>query len=354
MLRRYIFIIFLTVVTILIPGTFAYGNTLYAGSTAPSNSGSLMDQLNDNLRKQEDLRRKIADAQAKEKSLASEIDYLDSQIALTKLQIDESQTRLDQLTGDIGDVTAKLEETKNNLEFTTDVSNSRLRQIYEESYANSTGGFLGSGSFNDFLVRKKYTEAIRNSDLAMLKKLEGLKNDYSQQKNELVDKKAKEESLKADLEKERANLSAEENSKNYLLVATKNDDRVYQGMLAQVQNEIATISRLLGGGGVRLGPVRRGEVIAFQGNTGCSTGSHLHFGLYLSANPNSVVNPLPYLNSGAIGWPMTSYTISQYFGQQWTIYLPSHNGIDMYSYYGAPILTIQHPNGWQTIYGHVR
>jgi peptidoglycan hydrolase CwlO-like protein len=382
MLRRYIFIIFLTLVTILIPGTFAYGNNLYAGSTAPSNSGSLMDQLNDNLRKQEELRQKIANAQSKEKTLASEIDYLDNQVALTKLQIDESQTRLDQLAGGISDVTAKLEETKNNLEVTTDASNSRLRQIYEESYADSTAGFLGSGSFNDFLVHQKYTEAIRSSDLATLKKLQGLTDDYSQQKTDLENKQNQEQALNADLEKQKADLANQESSENYILAVTKNDEKQYQKILAEVQSEIEAIARMLGGGGVRIGSVRRGDVIAFQDNSGCSTGSHLHFGLYING---TAVNPKPYLDSGQLGWPEDNPTISQWFGENYTWYMqnfgmPGHNGIDMYKYDGAPIyaaadgvaylsydsgvcwmtgtrgkgIMITHNNGWRTMYWHIQ
>ena len=52
-----------------------------------ANSGGLMDQLNTNLRKQEELRKKIADAQNQEKSLSSEIAYLDNQIELTTLYV---------------------------------------------------------------------------------------------------------------------------------------------------------------------------------------------------------------------------------------------------------------------------
>lgn len=340
--------IFLVIISIFILGSASIAIAQTKTSNPQdlgSNKGGLIDDLNANIKKQEELRAKIAAAQAKEKSLESEITALNSQIALTRLEIEETQTRLKQLSFDIDDVSLKLDQTKEDIGYTQSIADLRIRSIYKESYTGGFDAFLGTDSFNDFLIRQKYTEVIRDQDLALLQTLDSLKKEFSGQKLTLEDKKKKEEKLKADLDRKKADLAAQESSKQYILGVTKNDEKEYEKLLAQVQSEIAAIARALGGGGVRLGPVKKGEVIAFQGNTGCSTGSHLHFGLNIGSGYNPV-NPKPYLDSGVLKWPLSNPTVTQWYGANYWWYMnnfgmPGHNAIDMVQYHGAPILAAE-------------
>lgn len=381
MLKKFIFSIIFIILLSSAAGVYAHtfdGDKDRLGD----NSGSLVDDLNRNLRKQEALRNKIKSAQDQEKSLKAQIISLNGQIELTQLEIEETENRLEQLSGDIDDVSLKLTQTKEDLTYSESVANSRIRNIYKQSYSSDLNSFLGSASFNDYLIRQKYTEIIREQDKALLAHLDDLKSEFSTQKLTLEEKQAKEEKLRAELSQKENDLASQESSKQYVLGVTKNNEQEYQRLLAQVQSEIAAIAQALGGGGVRLGPVRKGDVVAFQGNTGCSTGSHLHFGLYIGGG---AVNPKPYLDSGALRWPLSNPTVTQWYGENYWWYMQNfgmagHNGIDMVQYYGAPILAardgvaylatdgsacwltgtvgkgivIHHYNGWKTIYWHIQ
>ena len=86
-----------------------------------------------------------------------------------------------------------------------------------------------------------------------------------------------------------------------------------------------------------LGSVKKGDIIAYQGHTGCTTGSHLHFATYLNG---TAVNPKTYLDSGEFQWPLANPKVTQWWGNVWSPSIPPHNGIDMIEYEGAPVYAV--------------
>ncbi len=123
------------------------------------------------------------------------------------------------------------------------------------------------------------------------------------------------------------------------------------------------------------GPVKKGQLIAYQGNTGCIGGSNLTFAVNLNGG---MVDPKPYLDSGAFQWPLENPVVSFWYG----IGFPARTSIIMSEYDGAPIFAaadgvltrdsdattcssipgatvgqgviIDHGNGLKSIYWHVQ
>ncbi len=306
-------------------------------SALPSNSGSLVDDLNRNIKRQEQLRRQIRDAQNQQQSLASQIIYMDGQIELTGLEIEETNVRLSGLSKDISETKKKLEDAVVKYDHMVEVKDVRVRQIYKDSFVGSLDLILSSQNVNELLIKQKYADSVHRSDVNLMAQLKETRDNIEVEKKALEKKRADEENLKASLVTKQNSLANQKASKAYLLEVTKNNEATYQRLLVQARLDQAAIQAALGNSGTRLGPVSKGEVIAFQGNSGCSTGTHLHFGYLVGGVP---VDPMPYLRSGYLRWPETNPIITQPFGVNRGLFPGYENGhpaIDMTAGWGAPI-----------------
>jgi len=353
------------------------------------------------LSKEQEYQRIIDGLKNKSASLQNEIDYFDNQMNITKLKIQKTEYDLNQKNNLLGELTnyiTELEKRIEKIDSSIDVQNIEIKNRIKERYKShseiSIMNLLMEDSINKALLKIQYIQELEEKDKKMIDYMKNTKSDFGVQKR-LIEKKRKEvDEVKIQIENEMKNLVAQKSTlekqvgeKNSLLKLTQNDEKKYQKLLSQIQSEIDAQNLAVGISGKDGKPVKKGEVIGYIGNTGCSTGPHLHFSYMFGTKP---VDPYPYLKSNKLSWPITNYKVTQFFGENYSFYMrrfgvPGHLAMDIVDpsiWIGSPVraakdgvlhyaqdarvycpdinntigkgAVIDHGNGEKTLYWHLK
>ena len=359
---------------------------------------SKLDELQDKIKEYES---KIKELQGQEATLQREIDVAQTQINLTNARIQNTlaeinrrNNQIDVLENEISVLIDRLDNISDRMVYQETVLNERLRARYKISNSSPFLVVFSSNNVNEAVLKSQYLKVMQIQDKKLLDNMNATKNIFGQQKYLSEVKKDEIEEIRVQIEKQYAELEVfnedlkrQQESKKALLEKTENDEQKFQTLLAQVQSELAALAfaiNLPEGEGVE---VKKGDIIGLMGNTGCSTGPHLHFGYVKNGTAR---DPLPLLENGKLKWPVKNWAITQYFGANYSFYMnnfgiPGHDALDIIStsqWSGAPILAakdgelyyrqdskvycpwlnnslgkgavIDHGNGERTIYWHLQ
>lgn len=309
--------------------------------------------------------------QAQAAKLAGEASTLEGQIALMNIEIALIQSQIGTAQAKLATINQELAVVEARMDAKRAVLAEYLRSSYMVSQTSEVEMLFGSGSLGQFVDRQKYLQSGQDRVNEVLEEIGLIKQDLDGKRAAVV-------SIKNSLKAKQDEINVRRAAQNQLLAKTRGEQDRYETYVAEAKAQRdaanARLQQLAGSGSMRSqGYVEAGQIIGYEGNTGNSFGTHLHFEVRVGGQPT---NPSSYINSGRLQRPIYG-VLTQGYGVSSCGYCgySVHTGLDISSGGVAPVraaaagniivnefigdgyghkIIIDHGNGLWTLYAHMR
>jgi len=310
------------------------------GYTHAATESELRDQINNLQLKMDEASAILEQKEYEAQSLESEIAAFDAQIYKIQLEVSTTQTQINLIDIQINSFNLEINRIEAKMKKEKESLNDYLKIIYEESRVSIIEQLASSKSFSDFINRSEYLQTMQLKIRQTVDKIKKLKDEAEAKKNELEIKNASLGDFKKQQIAQQEELNIQKVAKQAILDKTHGEEAIYQLMVNDIKAQHNKMQQELWnvintGHYASFGHVNKGDIIGYEGNSGYSTGAHLH--LEVRSNGTDV-DPLTLINNGTLSHPMPGAYVSQYWGEIGRLAGYSrHTGLDLCAPYGTPV-----------------
>lgn len=275
---------------------------------------------------QKDINKKLSDEDYQQLSLSGKIAFYNNKVKATEnsisaLEIDIQKNNLElQILGrDINGLQENIDTASQEINKLERNIKKRVAYSYKYSSYSPVEIIFSTHNLDDMSRKLQYLQYTKEKDRELLEGmseqitlLKGQQEVLAAKEKEVQAKRDEIEIKKLQLGEERNNLNAEKVVQQQLLAESRLREQQYLASLSELQSINATITRRVtqlimeayqNGQIPANTPVNQGDILGFQGHTGFSYGSHLHF--EFSRNPFQEGR----LTGGALYQPVGSGTL---------------------------------------------
>lgn len=230
------------------------GGAIFAAEEKPDNEERVVleAQLADLEKQIDDYEVTIIQYRKQGQTLKSEISQLNAKISKLSLQIKAVNISLDKLDREIGETQNKITTTENDIGFNKAALAQALQNLYENERKSLVEILLANSTISDFFTDLNSLVLIQDSLRLTVKKIDALRDELLDQKEQLSLERADAEELKRYQDSQKDSIQKTQSQKSELLASTRGQESKFKELLKETQKSAAQIrSRIfefLGGG----------------------------------------------------------------------------------------------------------
>lgn len=331
----------------------SYNSKVEAATMCPTNYTKqqcydyLLKLRNDLLAQKRKLDSSIKAIKNQEGGIQAQVNSLNAQIQANENELAQKEVDIELVGIEIANISEEIAGTKirvDTIKQEKDASLQKINDVAILSYKMSTiptWYLLAQNDLISTIEMLKYFDYVAKQEKVRLNEYTNLQNQLAAEEKVLqkaqltiIDKRNQLEKDNHEIAVLKSSLTTQKNQQITLLAELKKEEQrlaAEKAALTKQQNQADSESLAIAmslfksdklGAGTA---VRKGEIVGFQGHTGCAYGSHLHFGLIKSTNKGQYtanVNPVAagyltvsgsYVGSGSAQVPYSGMLVTQWY-----------------------------------------